>query len=206
MRFLREALSSLAIAGITCLVAAILVLAVGGDIAKAFSAFFKGIVGSTYHITEVLVRATPLILAGLGVAIAFQARFFNIGAEGQLYMGAVAATWVGLYLPPMPLYLHLGLAMFMAFVFGGVWALIPGILKSQFKIPEVINTIMFNYIAINLVGILVRTIMANPDSPLPMSLPAARLAAHAAAVGAHPHARGLFSGAYLRWAALRVFV
>jgi ABC-type uncharacterized transport system permease subunit len=117
----------------------------------------------------VLVRATPLILAGLGVAVAFQARFFNIGAEGQLYMGAAAAAWVGLYLPAMPVFLHLSLAMLAGFIFGGMWALIPGFLKSQFKIPEVINTIMFNYIAINLVGILVRTVMANPESPLPMS-------------------------------------
>ncbi len=169
MRLWREIISAALILAVTSLVASVLVLAVGGDIVKAFSAFYKGIIGSFYHFTEVLVRATPLILAGLGVAAAFQVRFFNIGAEGQLYMGAAAAAWVGLYFPPMPLYLHLGLAMLAGFLFGGVWAVIPGVLKSQFKIPEVINTIMFNYIAINLVGILVRTLMADPDSPLPMS-------------------------------------
>ena len=169
MRFWQRVISSLIILGLTGLVGSILILAVGGDIGKALGAFFQGIMGSTYHITEVLVRATPLILAGLGVAVAFQARFFNIGAEGQLYMGAAAAAWVGLYFPPLPLYLHLGLAMAAGFLLGGAWALIPGILKSQFKIPEVINTIMFNYIAINLVGILVRTVMSDPESPLPMS-------------------------------------
>jgi simple sugar transport system permease protein len=175
MRVLREFISLVLIIGITALVAAALVIAVGSDMSKAFNSFFAGIFGSFYGITEVLVRATPLILAGLGVAVAFQARFFNIGAEGQLYMGAVAATWVGLFLPPMPVAVHLTLAMVAGFLLGGLWALIPGFLKGQFRIPEVIITIMFNYIAINLVGILVRTVMSNPESPLPMS---ARLPDH----------------------------
>jgi general nucleoside transport system permease protein len=169
MKLLWQALSFVVLIVATALVAAVLVIAVDSNISRAFNSFFAGIFGSFYSITEVLVRATPLILAGLGVAVAFQARFFNIGAEGQLYMGAVAATWVGLYLPPLPIALHLALAMASGFLLGGLWALIPGFLKGQFQIPEVINTIMFNYIAINLVGILVRTLMTNPESPLPMS-------------------------------------
>jgi len=169
MRLLREFVSFAVVLAATCLVATVLVIAVGSDITRAFNSFFAGIFGSFYSITEVLVRATPLMLAGLGVAVAFQARFFNIGAEGQLYMGAVAATWIGLYLPPLPIALHLTMGLVCGFLLGGLWALIPGFLKSQFQIPEVIITIMFNYIAINLVGILVRTVMANPESPLPMS-------------------------------------
>jgi simple sugar transport system permease protein len=169
MRLVREVISFAAILAVTSLAAAVLVIAVGSDITKALNSFFAGIFGSFYSLTEVLVRATPLILAGLGVAVAFQARFFNIGAEGQLYMGAVAATWIGLYLPHLPIILHLTLAMVCGFLLGGLWALIPGFLKGQFQISEVINTIMFNYIAINLVGILVRTVMTNPESPLPMS-------------------------------------
>jgi simple sugar transport system permease protein len=169
MRLLREFISFLVILAAATLVAAVLVIAVGSDTTKAFNSFFSGIFGAFYSITEVLVRATPLTLAGLGVAVAFQARFFNIGAEGQLYMGAVAATWIGLSLPLLPIALHLTLAMACGFLLGGMWAMIPGFLKSQFRIPEVITTIMFNYIAINLVGILVRTVMTNPESPLPMS-------------------------------------
>ncbi len=169
MKIVRELGSIVLVAGVTCLVGVILVLSVGADPGKAFTAFFSGIFGSFYSFTEVLVRATPLILAGLGVAVAFQARFFNIGAEGQLYMGAVAATWAGLYLPPMPVFIHLTLCMTAGFLLGGAWALVPGILKSQYNIPEVINTIMFNYIAINIVGILVGTVMADPASSLPMS-------------------------------------
>ena len=169
MRLLREFVSLAVVLAATCLMATVLVIAVDSDTAKAFHSFFGGIFGSFYSITEVLVRATPLILAGLGVAVAFQARFFNIGAEGQLYMGAVAATWIGLSLPPLPIALHLTLAMVSGFMLGGLWAMVPGFMKSQFRIPEVITTIMFNYIAINLVGILVRTVMTNPESPLPMS-------------------------------------
>lgn len=169
MKILREFSSIALISVFTALVGVVLILSVGADVGKAFSAFFSGIFGSFYSFSEVLVRATPLILAGLGVAVAFQARFFNIGAEGQLYMGAIGATWVGLYLPPMPIFIHLTLAMGAGFILGGLWALIPGILKSQYKIPEVINTIMFNYIAINVVGILVRTGMGDTNSSLPMS-------------------------------------
>jgi simple sugar transport system permease protein len=169
MRLLRELASFAVVLVVTCLVGTLLVIAVGSDTTKAFNSFFLGISGSFYSITEVLVRATPLILAGLGVAVAFQARFFNIGAEGQLYMGAIAAAWVGLSVPPLPIALHLALAMACGFLFGGLWAVIPGVMKSQFRIPEVITTIMFNYIAIYLVGILVRTVMTNPESPLPMS-------------------------------------
>lgn len=169
MRMLRELASLVVVLAATCLVGTVLVIAVGSDTTKAFNSFLGGISGSFYSITEVLVRATPLILAGLGVAVAFQARFFNIGAEGQLYMGAIAATWVGLSVPPLPIALHLTLAMACGFLLGGLWAVVPGFMKSQFRIPEVITTIMFNYIAINLVGILVRTIMTNPESPLPMS-------------------------------------
>ena len=169
MRLLRKLASLVVVLAVTCLVGTVLVIAVGSDTTKAFNSFFGGISGSFYSITEVLVRATPLILAGLGVAVAFQARFFNIGAEGQLYMGAIAATWVGLSVPPLPIALHLTLAMACGFLLGGLWAMVPGFMKSQFRIPEVITTIMFNYIAINLVGILVRTVMTNPESPLPMS-------------------------------------
>lgn len=169
MKWLHETASIAVVVAVTSLAAAVLVFAVGADMGKAFQAFFSGISGSFYSFTEVLVRATPLIFAGLGVAVAFQARFFNIGAEGQLYMGAAAAAWVGLYFPSMPAAVHIILTLIAGFALGGLWALIPGFLKGRYRIPEVINTIMFNYIAINLVGILVRTVMANPDSPLPMS-------------------------------------
>lgn len=149
--------------------ATILILLVGSNVGKAFSGFFAGIVGSSYSVSEVLVKATPLILTGLGVAVAFKSGFTNIGAEGQLYMGAIAITFVGMYLPGLPKIIMLPLCMALGFLFGGVWALVPGLLKARFGISEVINTIMFNYIGIGIVGILVQTVLKDPNNFFPMS-------------------------------------
>lgn len=156
-------------------ISALLVRLVGSDIGKAFAGFTRGIFGSSYAFSEVLVRAIPLILAGLGVAAGFSTGFFTIGAEGQIYLGAAAATATGMLLPGLPAWLLLPLAMLAGFAAGGIWSAIPGFLKARFGLSETINTIMFNYIAINIVGILVRTILKDPGYPLPMSpeLPAA---------------------------------
>ncbi len=150
-------------------VTALLVTVVGSDAGTAFSGFFRGVLGSTYGISEVLVRATPLILAGLGVSIGFGTGFFNIGAEGQIHIGAAAATAVGMLLPGLPAWILLPLALLAAFAAGGAWSAIPGFLKARLGLSETINTIMFNYIAINIVGILVRTALKDPGYPLPMS-------------------------------------
>ena len=109
------------------------------------------------------------MLAGLGVSIGFSSGFFNIGAEGQIYMGATAATVVGLLLPGLPIGILLPLAMVASFAAGGAWSAVPGLFKARWGLSEVINTIMFNYIAINIVGILVRTVLKDPNYPLPMS-------------------------------------
>jgi simple sugar transport system permease protein len=148
---------------------ALLILSVGSSVPKSLFSFFKGILGSPYAISEVLVRATPLILAGLGVGIGFRTGFINIGAEGQLYMGAIAVTALGMFAPNLPAVVMIPLALLLGFAAGGLWSFIPGILKARFGISEVINTIMFNYIAINLVGILVRTVLKDASYPYPMS-------------------------------------
>ncbi len=175
MNRFRDALGFLAIAAILLLISVLLILAVGSDVTKAFSSFLRGIFGSFYGFSEVLVRATPLILAGLGVAVGFRTGFVNIGAEGQIYLGAIAITVLGLAAPGLPPVLMVGLAILLGFVFGGIWSVVPGILKARFGISEVINTIMLNYIALNLVGVLVRTWLKDPSYPYPMSpmLPAA---------------------------------
>ena len=169
MRRARTAISYLFVAAITVAIAALLILCVGSSIGEAFSSFFRGIFGTSYAISEVLVKATPLILCGLGVAVAFQSGFTNIGAEGQLYMGAIAITVVGTLFPNLPAIAMMPLSILAGFLLGGLWAFIPGFLKARFRISEVIVTIMFNYIAINIVGILVRTVLADPEYPYPMS-------------------------------------
>jgi ABC-type uncharacterized transport system permease subunit len=169
MRALRTFASYLLVAVIVLLAAVLSIKAVGSDVTKSFAGFFHGAFGSVYGISEVLVRATPLMLAGLGVSIGFSSGFFNIGAEGQIYMGATAGAVVGLLLPGLPIYILLPLAILASFAAGGFWSAVPGLLKARWGLSEVINTIMFNYIAINIVGILVRTVLKDPNYPLPMS-------------------------------------
>jgi simple sugar transport system permease protein len=146
------------------LVSFLLIAMVGSDIPISLASFFRGIGGSTYAMAEVLVRATPLMLAALGVSVGFRTGCLNIGAEGQLYLGAISITWLGMTFPTLPAPLMLVLSLVLGFLSGGLWALIPGLLKAKFGLSEVINTIMLNYIAINLVGILVRTSLKVPAS------------------------------------------
>lgn len=169
-RFQRAASVAL-IALATALVWALAIRLVGADLAKAAQGFLRGAFGSTYALSEILVRATPLLLSGLGVSIGFQAGFFNIGSEGQIYLGAAAATALALACPGLPAPLLIALALAAGFAAGGLWALAPALLKARFGLSEVINTIMFTYIGINIVGILVRTVLKDPAYPLPISPP-----------------------------------
>ncbi len=169
MKSLRVLASYLLVALLVVLAAVLSITAVGSDVPKAFGGFFRGAFGSVYGISEVLVRAIPLMLAGLGVSIGFSSGFFNIGAEGQIYIGATAATVVGLLLPGLPGFVLLPLAILASLAAGGLWSAVPGFLKARLGLSEVINTIMFNYIAINIVAILVRTTLKDPNYPLPMS-------------------------------------
>jgi simple sugar transport system permease protein len=109
---------------------------------------FSGI-NALRPISETLVNATPLILAGLAVALAFRVGLFNIGAQGQIIVGAVAATWVG-FAVDLPVVLHLVAALLAGVVGGLVWGGIVGLLKARTGAHEVITTIMLNYVAINL--------------------------------------------------------
>ena len=155
-------------------VAAVLLLAVGliwlchADPIEAFGYFCYGLFGSLNGFAEIFVKATPLILMGLGVSISFQTGFFNIGAEGQFYMGALMATFVAIKLPGPPWFRCI-LAIFVAFIFGGVWAFIPAILKNRWGISETVNTIMFNYIATMFVGIAIRGVLMDSADYLPQS-------------------------------------
>ena len=108
-------------------------------------------------LSETLVSATPLIFTGLAVALAFRVGLFNIGAEGQLYIGALLSVTVGFSLVGVPWFVHLPLAIAAGFVGGALWGFIPGILKARTGAHEVIVTIMLNFVAFNLVGWALRT-------------------------------------------------
>ena len=122
-----------------------------------------------YPLTQTLTVATPLILAGLGVAVAFRTGLFNIGAQGQILIGAAMAAWVG-FAVHLPAGLHLLLVIIAGMLGGAIWAGIAGALKAKTGAHEVIVTIMLNYVAINLVLFLLSTpAFQRPGSSNPIS-------------------------------------
>src|SRR3972149_6602785 len=146
----------------------LIIKAVGGDPIAAYQGLLQGAFGSPQALSETAVWATPYIFAGLAVAVAFKGGLFNIGAEGQLAFGAVIAAWVGYALPgwlqmDIPVFIHLPLAIGLGMLGGALWAAIPGALKAYTGGHEVINTIMMNYIALNITSFLLNGPMKNPD-------------------------------------------
>ncbi len=154
------------IALIVVLTGTALIVASDASPAEAYSFFFKGIFGNITSFAEVFVKATPLIFTGLGCAVAFRTGFFNIGAEGQFYVGALVSTMVALKVTGPA---GLILALIAGFLAGGIWALIAALFKAKLGISEIIVTIMLNYIAINLLGIAVRTFLMDPAGSVPQS-------------------------------------
>ncbi len=148
-----------------------LIWAVGAKPSVAFHALISGAFGSANNLAETLLKATPLLFAALGMCAAFQCRIWNIGAEGQLYIGALAATIAGIYLPCSSSLIVIPVLMVVSFLAGGGWAVIPGWLKSRFGVSEIITTIMMNYIAIFLISYAVHHPLRDPQGYLPQSSP-----------------------------------
>lgn len=132
---------------------------VGGmwqDVVDSYKALGTGAFGSIRGWSETITAATPLIFAGLAVAISFKAGLFNIGATGQMLMGGMAAVWVGFEFE-FPAVIHVVLALLAAIVAGGIWGGLVGVLKARTGAHEVITTIMLNYVAGSLVLWLLKT-------------------------------------------------
>ena len=141
------------------LLGALTMFATGVDlatIARSFAALFTGSFGSISAVSETLTAATPVTMAALGVALGFRAGLFNIGAEGQLIIGGLAAVLAGFMLTGLPIYLHLPLALLAGMIAGGLWAAIAGWLKAATGAHEVITTIMLNFVAYRLTDYLLR--------------------------------------------------
>lgn len=130
------------------LIGAGFILYVGENPLTAYRILFVESFGSVKNLATTLQRATPLMFTGLAVAFAYRAGLFNIGAEGQLYIGAFAAAWVGFSFTGLPRMVHLPLAILAGMLGGALWGSIPGFLKAKLGIHEVINTIMLNFIAL----------------------------------------------------------
>lgn len=133
--------------------AALVILVLGYNPIQVYIEMIKGALGSTYRSQETVLKAVPLVIMGLGVAVCFKLNFSNIGTEGQFYMGAMAATWVALY-SPLPDGLRLPMMFVAAFIAGGLYCLIPALLKIRWRVSETLVTLMFNYIAAKLVAYL----------------------------------------------------
>ena len=143
-------------------IGAFILLALGANPLRAYAALLGGAFGSTNAVAETAVKAVPLLLVGLGICIAFRANVTNIGGEGQMIVGALLATLLGLSFPDLPGLVLIPLAMLTGFVGGAFWGGIPGVLKAYFNVNEILSTVMMNAIAVQMMNFLLRGPMIDP--------------------------------------------
>jgi ABC-type uncharacterized transport system permease subunit len=142
----------------------------GFDAGTALTAMWHGAFGSWYAVSSAtLVRAVPLIVIGLGIALAFRAGAFNIGAEGQFYAGAIAATWIGLHAAPLPAPVAVVAAAAAAAIAGAAWVALPVLLRLRYGVTEVISTLVLNFVAESLVSLMVQGPLQEPQGIYPQS-------------------------------------
>jgi general nucleoside transport system permease protein len=179
--FIRESLFPLIAVAAAFLIGGLIVLAVGDSPKKVYLLLISGAFGLFNNLGNftfdnwgyTLFQTTPLIFTGLAVALAFKCGLLNIGAEGQLYVGAFAAAWVGITFANFPGIVLIPMAIVAAMAAGAVWGAIPGALKAWFGSHEVINTIMMNFIAIGLISYLTQRYYRAPGDPIMETAPIA---------------------------------
>lgn len=173
-------------ASLAFVVGAIILGATGVDVGKAYSIMFQGAFGSSFGFGDVLLKMTSLLLTGLAVSVAFRCRQWNIGAEGQLYMGALGGTLVGISVVGMIPGIGIFLGIILSFIFGALFALVPAVLKVKFGVNEVISTVLLNFVAFLFISFLlhgpIKAPGFNPYSPeiddasqMPIIFPGTRL-------------------------------
>lgn len=164
-----KALIPIAAILVTFLVTSVLIIIAG---ANPFAAYYNFIVvplSTKFSALEVLVKSTPLIFTGIAVTFAFASGYYNIGAEGQLYAGALAAAWVGATLTSWPAYAVIPLMLVLGFIAGMLWALLPAILKIKLKVDEVVTTLLMNSIIMYFISALLNGPWRNPETGWPRS-------------------------------------
>ncbi|MDU4960123.1 MAG: ABC transporter permease [Sporomusaceae bacterium] len=142
---------------------AVFLAATGQDPVEVYTAMAVGAAGSAYGLSETVVKAIPLMLCGLGISIAFRMQLWNIGGEGQFYVGAALATWAALQFSGWPAWLLLPLMLALGMLGGGVWALIAAVLRARWQVNEIIITLMLNYIGSLWVSYLVHGPWRDPN-------------------------------------------
>jgi general nucleoside transport system permease protein len=143
-------------------VGAVMLILLGVNPFVAYSALFQGAFGSSNAFAETLVKATPLLLVGLGICIAYRGNVINIGGEGQMIVGALLATWLGITFTGLPGWLGILLAMLIGTLGGSIWGGIPGVLKAHFNVNEILSTVMMNAIAVQLMNFFLTGSMMDP--------------------------------------------
>lgn len=155
---------------VALLVGAILILLAGGNPLEGYGALFRGAFFDYWGIGDTLLRMSPLLLAGLAVIIPLRAGLFNIGAEGQIYIGALFATVTALYLPIyLPGAVRIVFCVIAGALGGAIWAMIPGLLKAYRGTNEIITSLLLSYVAVNLVGAVLYLWLIEPGAPYPYS-------------------------------------
>jgi general nucleoside transport system permease protein len=143
-------------------IGAVMLLIMGTNPLVAYRAMINGAFGNQNALAETIVKAVPLLLIGLGICISFRAKVINIGAEGQMIVGALLATAFGLAVA-WPGWIVLPMAMFIGFFGGAVWGAIPGALKAYFNVNEILSTVMMNAIAVQLMNYMLGGPMMDPQ-------------------------------------------
>ncbi|MFN8457278.1 MAG: ABC transporter permease [Anaerolineae bacterium] len=143
-------------------IGAIMLLALGADPIKAYQALFEGAFGNTNAFADTLVRATPLLLVGVGICISFRGGVFNIGGEGQFIIGAIGAAALALYIEGLPGWVIIILSLTLGALGGAVWGGIPGALKASLNVNEILSTIMMNAIAVQIMNFLLSGPLIDP--------------------------------------------
>ncbi len=136
---------------------------------QAYYYFLVSPLSSQVSFLEVLVKATPLMLAGVAISFAFSAGYYNIGAEGQLYAGAIAAAWLGIVLVGVPSIIAIPLMLIGGFLAGMLWALLPALLKVRLAVDEVVTTLLLNSVMAYIVSALLNGPWRDPHSGWPQS-------------------------------------
>jgi simple sugar transport system permease protein len=144
-------------------VGAVMLLILKVNPIEAYAALWDGAFGSSNAFAETLVKATPLLLVALGICISFRGDVINIGGEGQMIIGAILATWVGLTFTGLPGWLVVTISLVAGFLGGAIWGGIPGVLKAYFSVNEILSTVMMNAIAVQLMNFLLRGPMIDPS-------------------------------------------
>lgn len=143
-------------------VGAVMLILLKANPIQAYGAMWEGAFGSSNAVAETLVKATPLLLVGLGISIAFRGGVINIGGEGQYIVGALLATVFALYAPAWPGWILIPAAVLLAFVGGAIWGGIAGALKAYLNVNEILSTIMLNQIAVQGMNFLMRGPLIDP--------------------------------------------